>query len=62
MYKRSASTRFAARSAGGRASDDGDAPLQLVLGRANGVEVIVRGQVLDTSAYAPNKIARFEVK
>ena len=41
---------------------DGDAPLQVVLGRANGVEVIVRGQVFDTSAYAPNKVARFEVK
>lgn len=41
---------------------DGAAPLQVVLGRASGVEVIVRGQVFDTSAYAPNKIARFEVK
>jgi cytoskeleton protein RodZ len=41
---------------------DGEAPLQVVLGRAGGVEVIVRGQVFDTSAYAPNKIARFEVK
>lgn len=41
---------------------DGDVPLQVVLGRANGVEVIVRGQVFDTSAYAANKVARFEVK
>ncbi len=41
---------------------NGDAPLQVVLGRANGVEVIVRGQVFDTSAYAPGKVARFEVK
>ncbi|MDD2728397.1 helix-turn-helix domain-containing protein [Malikia sp.] len=41
---------------------DGDAPLQVVLGRADGVEVIVRGQVFDTSAYAANKVARFEVK
>ncbi|WP_442762620.1 helix-turn-helix domain-containing protein [Malikia spinosa] len=41
---------------------DGAAPLQVVLGRASGVEVIVRGQVFDTSAYAPNKVARFEVK
>lgn len=41
---------------------DGDAPLQVVLGRADGVEVIVRGQVLDTSAYAAKKVARFEVK
>lgn len=41
---------------------DGDAPLRVVLGRADGVEVIVRGQVFDTSAYAANKVARFEVK
>ena len=41
---------------------DGAAPLQVVLGRASGVEVFVRGQVFDTSAYAPNKVARFEVK
>lgn len=41
---------------------DGDAPLQVVLGRADGVEVIVRGQVLDTSTYAAKKVARFEVK
>lgn len=41
---------------------DGAMPLQVVLGRANGVEVIVRGQVFDTSAYAANKVARFEVK
>ena len=41
---------------------DGELPLQVVLGRASGVEVIVRGQVFDTSAYAPNKVARFEVK
>jgi len=40
----------------------GDVPLQVVLGRAGGVEVIVRGQVFDTSAYAPNKVVRFEVK
>ena len=41
---------------------DGDAPLRVVLGRADGVEVIVRGQVFDTSAYAANQVARFEVK
>lgn len=41
---------------------DGELPLQVVLGRASGVDVIVRGQVFDTSAYAPNKVARFEVK
>ena len=41
---------------------DGELPVQLVLGRASGVDVIVRGQVFDTSAYAPNKVARFEVK
>lgn len=41
---------------------DGELPLQVVLGLANGVEVIVRGQVFDTSAYAPGKVARFEVK
>ena len=41
---------------------DGELPLQVVLGRASGVEVFVRGQVFDTSAYAPNKVARFEVK
>lgn len=41
---------------------DGELPLQVVLGRAGGVDVIVRGQVFDTSAYAPNKVARFEVK
>jgi cytoskeleton protein RodZ len=41
---------------------DGGAPLQVVLGRANGIEVLVRGQVFDTSAYAPDKVARFEVK
>lgn len=41
---------------------DGELPLQVVLGRASGVDVIVRGQVFDTSAYASNKVARFEVK
>ena len=41
---------------------DGELPLQVVLGRTSGVDVIVRGQVFDTSAYAPNKVARFEVK
>lgn len=41
---------------------DGQAPVQVVLGRVTGVEVIVRGQPFDTSSFASNRVARFEVK
>lgn len=41
---------------------DGQGPVQVVLGRASGVDVIVRGQPFDTSAFASNRVARFEVK
>ena len=41
---------------------DGQGPVQVVLGRANGVDVIVRGQPYDTSSFASNRVARFEVK
>lgn len=40
---------------------DGDLPLQLVLGRPRGVEVVVRGQAMDLSSYAANKSARIEI-
>lgn len=40
---------------------DGDLPLQLVLGRPRGVEVLVRGQAMDLSSYAANKAARIEI-
>lgn len=41
---------------------DGQAPVQVVLGRASGIEVVVRGQPFDTSSFASNRVARFEVK
>ncbi|MEN9905569.1 MAG: hypothetical protein RLZZ555_2134 [Pseudomonadota bacterium] len=41
---------------------DGKMPVQVVLGRTSGVEVIVRGQPFDTSSFASNRVARFEVK
>lgn len=40
---------------------DGQGPVQVVLGRSNGVDVIVRGQPYDTSSFASNRVARFEV-
>ncbi len=41
---------------------DGRGPVQIVLGRVGGVEVTVRGQPFDTSSFAANRVARFEVK
>lgn len=41
---------------------DGQAPVQVVLGRASGVEVVVRGQPFDTTSFASNRVARFEIK
>jgi cytoskeleton protein RodZ len=37
-------------------------PYAVVLGRAGAVEVSVHGKVMDLSAYASNRVARFEVK
>jgi len=37
-------------------------PYKVVLGRADSMEVWVRGQPFDTQAYARNSVARFEVK
>ena len=39
-----------------------EAPLSVVLGRADKVEVRVRGVVLDVSAWSQGNVARFEVK
>ncbi len=41
---------------------DGQGPVQVVLGRVSGVEVIVRGQPFDISSFPANRVARFEVK
>ena len=41
---------------------DGQGPVLVVLGRSSGVDVIVRGQPFDTSSFASNRVARFEVK
>lgn len=38
------------------------APYVVVVGRAGAVRVAVRGEALDLSSYARNKVARFEVK
>ncbi|MEY4979713.1 MAG: hypothetical protein RLZZ352_1983 [Pseudomonadota bacterium] len=37
-------------------------PYKVVLGRAESMEVWVRGQAFDTQAFARNSVARFEVK
>jgi len=40
----------------------GAGPYAVVLGRAGAVELSVRGQAMDLSAYGSNQVARFEVK
>lgn len=47
---------------GQKLEHDGQVPVQVVLGRVSGVEVIVRGQPFDTSSFPANRVARFEVK
>jgi cytoskeleton protein RodZ len=49
-------------SAGESATASGTPPLQAVVGRADGVEVLVRGKPFDLSALAKENVARFEVK
>lgn len=49
-------------SAGESATATGTPPLQAVVGRADGVEVLVRGKPLDLGAVAKENVARFEVK
>lgn len=39
-----------------------DTPLSVVLGRADGAEVRVRGALLDLTPFTRNRVARFEVK
>jgi len=39
-----------------------DGPYTVVLGRVGAIEVLVRGQAMDLSAYPANKTTRFEVK
>ena len=48
--------------AGESASAAGVPPLSAVIGRANAMQVQVRGQVLDLSPLTKNNVARFEVK
>lgn len=48
--------------AGESESVSGTLPLRVVIGRADAVQVQVRGQMFDTKALAPDNIARFEVK
>jgi cytoskeleton protein RodZ len=40
----------------------GNLPLSVVLGRADAVQVQVRGQAFDVKALAKDNVARFEVK
>jgi cytoskeleton protein RodZ len=49
-------------SAGESAPVSGTPPLQAVVGRADGVEVLVRGKLFDLGAVAKENVARFEVK
>jgi cytoskeleton protein RodZ len=49
-------------TAGERASASGALPLAAVVGRADAVQVQVRGQALDLIAVARDNVARFEVK
>lgn len=49
-------------SAGEVLDFSGAPPYAVVVGRADQVEVLVRGQVLDTTAMTRNSVARFEVK
>ena len=48
--------------AGESASAEGAPPLTVVVGRANVIEVLVRGQALDLSSLSKDNVARFEVK
>ncbi|MEN9887490.1 MAG: hypothetical protein RL758_2068 [Pseudomonadota bacterium] len=47
---------------GERVSFAADLPLAVVIGRADGVEVTVRGAALDLTPMTRNNVARFEVK
>lgn len=49
-------------AAGERVECGGVLPLVVVLGRADSVDVEVRGKPFDTSAFARDNVARFEVK
>ena len=48
--------------AGENVAAEGSSPLVVVIGRANAVEVTVRGQAFDVQAHAKDNVARFEVK
>lgn len=48
--------------AGESAAVAGTLPLRVVIGRADAVQVQVRGQMLDMKALSPDNVARFEVK
>jgi len=39
-----------------------DLPLQVVIGRADAVQVAVRGQALDLAAHSRNNVARLQVR
>ncbi|MDO8275111.1 MAG: DUF4115 domain-containing protein, partial [Serpentinimonas sp.] len=39
-----------------------DLPLQVVVGRADAVQVAVRGQALDLAAHSRNNVARLQVR
>ena len=41
---------------------EGHVPMRVIVGRADGVKVTVRGQPFDISALARDNVARFEVK
>jgi cytoskeleton protein RodZ len=48
--------------AGESANVSGALPLSAVIGRADAIQVQVRGQAFDVNAVAKNNVARFEVK
>lgn len=51
-----------ALAAGDSYSAEGDPPWRVVIGRADAIEVVVRGQPMDLKAVSRENVARFEVK
>lgn len=49
-------------AAGETASINGTLPLSVVIGRANAIEVVVRGKPFDVMAVAKDNVARFQIK
>jgi cytoskeleton protein RodZ len=49
-------------AAGETAGASGELPLKVIVGRADGTEVQIRGKVFDVNAVAKDNVAKFEVK